>query len=190
MRAGLSRAALSWLMLYAAHPMVTFVPTAPDLADATDDYRRIWELDGQRIVASFEAIVGVEYPTSAIEVIVTEGRPMAAFDGRTIRLRAGYRPTYMKATLVHELGHRLAFTLRRPADLDDHQLLDLFLYDVWTDLYGQPFADRMAAIERRIGPRYAAAWDFALGFTRDERQALLRTLRAPIVGEPAVLNPS
>ena len=186
----LSQAALAWLVLCGAHPMVAFIPAARNLAEATGDYRRIWEMEGERIVASFEAIVGVEYPGSAIEAIVTEGRPMAAFDGRTIRLRAGYRPTYMKATLVHELGHRLAFTLRPPAGLDDHELLYLFLYDVWTDLYGQPFADRMAAIERRIGPRYAAAWDFALGLTRDERQALLRRLRAPEPGEPAALDPS
>ena len=49
-------------------------------------------------------------------------------------------------------------------ELDDHRLLYLFLHDAWTDLYGKPFADRMAAIERRIPGAYDydAAWTWAL----------------------------
>ena len=109
-------------------------------------------------------------------MIVHEGAPMTAYDGRTIRLRAGYSPLYKKATLVHEFGHRLSFLLPRTADLDDHRLLYLFLYDVWTDLYGRAFADRMVSIERRIPGRYDydAAWTWALAMTRAERQARLR----------------
>ncbi|MET1112857.1 MAG: hypothetical protein ABWX67_15160, partial [Allosphingosinicella sp.] len=99
------------------------------------------------------------------------------FDGRTIRLRASYSPAYKKATLAHEIGHRLAFTLPRGSALDDHRLLYLFLYDVWTDLYGREFADRMAGIERRIGPAYEVAWAWALAMTREERRARLRALR-------------
>ena len=107
---------------------------------------------------------------------------MTAYDGRTIRLRAGYSPAYKKATLVHELGHRLVLPLPRTAGLDDHRLLYLFLYDVWTDLYGRAFADRMVAIERRIPGRYDydAAWTWALAMTREERQARLRALRATV----------
>jgi hypothetical protein len=77
------------------------------------------------------------------------------------------------------LGHRLSFLLPRTAELDDHRLLYLFLYDVWTDLYGRDFADRMVSIERRIpgGYDYDAAWTWALAMTRAERQARLRALR-------------
>jgi hypothetical protein len=59
----------------------------------------------------------------------------------------------------------------------DHRLL-LFLYDVWTDLYGKDFAHRMVAIERRIPDRYNydAAWTWALAM-REERQARIRALR-------------
>ena len=73
------------------------------------------------------------------------------------------RPLYKKATLVHEMGHRLSFLLPRTAELDDHRLLYLFLYDVWTDLYGRAFADRMVAIERRIGPRLRRRLDLGAG---------------------------
>ena len=95
------------------------------------------------------------------------------------------RPT--SATLVHELGHLLVMPYRERAGLDDHRLLYLFLHDAWSELYGPAFADRMAAIERRIGPDYAAAWDWALALTPEERRAHLRALQtqlpyAPVAG--------
>jgi hypothetical protein len=168
-----------WALLCAAAPPVSFAPTEPRFAPAADEYRGIWAADGARIVAALEAATGLAFPQVPIEMIVHEGAPMAAYDGRTIRLRAGYSPAYKQATLVHELGHRLSFLLPRTAELDDHRLLYLFLYDVWTDLYGKDFADRMVSIERRIPGRYDydAAWTWALAMTRVERQARLRALR-------------
>jgi hypothetical protein len=166
------------VLLGGAAPPVTFVPVAPQFAPASEEYRSVWETDGARIVEALERAAGLPFPPGRIDAIVSEGRPMAAYDGRTVRLRASYSPAYKKATLVHELGHRLALGLPRSAGLDDHKLLYLFLYDAWTDLYGQAFADRMASIERRIGPAYEAAWDWALAMTREQRQARLAALRA------------
>lgn len=168
------------LLLCAAAPPVSFTPVSPQFADAAGEYRRLWQTEGPRIVAAMEAATGLAFPPARVEAIVSEGRPMASFDGRTIRLRAGYSPAYKKATLAHEIGHRLAFTLPRGPHLDDHRLLYLFLYDVWTDLYGREFADRMVSIERRIGPAYEAAWDWALAMSRAERQTRLAALRSGI----------
>jgi hypothetical protein len=166
------------VLLCAAAPPVSFAPVGPAFAPASEAYRRLWEADGERIVAAMERVTGLPFPASPIDAIVSEGRPMTAYDGRTIRLRASYSPAYKKATLVHELGHRLALGLPRTSALDDHRLLYLFHYDVWTDLYGQEFADRMVAIERRIGPACEAAWTWALAMTREQRQARLAELRA------------
>ena len=168
-----------WVLSCAAAPPVSFSPTEPRFAAAAGEYRRIWDAEGARIVAALEAATGLTFPDTPIEMIVREGPPMTSYDGRTIHLRAGYSPLYKKATLVHELGHRLSFLLPRGAELDDHRLLYLFLYDVWTDLYGANFADRMVSIERRIPGRYDydAAWTWALAMTRAERQARLRALR-------------
>jgi len=171
-----------WALLCAAAPPLSFAPAEPRFAAATEEYRAIWDAEGARIVAALEAATGLTFPATPIDIIVREGAPMTAYDGRTIRLRAGYSPLYKKATLVHELGHRLSFLLPRTAELDDHRLLYLFLYDVWTDLYGRPFADRMVSIERRIrsGYDYDAAWTWALAMTRAERRARLRALRGSI----------
>jgi hypothetical protein len=165
-------------LLAAAAPPLDFTPVSPGFAPAADEYRRIWEREGPEIAAAMERVAGHAFPSEPIAILVSEGRPMSSFDGRTIRLRAGYSPAYKKATLVHELGHRLALALPRDSGLDDHRLLYLFLYDVWSDLYGRDFADRMVAIERRIGPAYESAWTWALAMTREQRQARLASLRA------------
>ncbi|MGZ8336300.1 MAG: hypothetical protein ACXWU1_06535 [Allosphingosinicella sp.] len=168
------------VLLCAGAPPVEFVPVGAHFAAATDEYRQMWETDGARIVEAMERATGLPFPELSIEIFVHEGAPMTSFDGRSIRLRAGYSPLYKRATLVHELGHCLARELPRTAEVDDHRTLYLFLYDVWTDLYGQEFADRMVSIERRIrGPYdYDAAWTWALSMTREQRQAKLRDLRA------------
>ena len=172
-------ALLLWALLCAAAPPMTFVSQNPRFAAGTAEYRAIWEADGPRIVAALEAASGLNFRAVPVEAMIGDGPPMAAYDGRSIRLRAGYSPAYKKATLVHELGHLLSFALPRTAALDDHRLLYLFLYDAWTDLYGRAFADRMVAIERRIPGRYDydAAWTWALAMTREERQARLLALR-------------
>jgi hypothetical protein len=172
-------AALLWALLCAAAPPVTFTYIEPRFAEAARDYRAIWKADGALIVAAMEAETGLAFPAAPIEAIVRDGRPMTAYDGRTIRLRAGASADYMRATLTHELGHRLALLLPRTAEMDDHRLLYLFLYDVWTRLYGRAFADRMVAIERRIpgGYNYDSAWTWAMAMTREERQARLLALR-------------
>lgn len=166
------------LLLAAAAPPVSMVPVGPSFAPAADEYRRLWQAEGPRIVEAMERAAGLPFPPGPVEVLVSDGRPMTAYDGRTIRLRASYSPAYKKATLVHELGHRLALALPRDAGLDDHRLLYLFLYDVWVDLYGPAFADRMVSIERRIGPAYDSAWTWALAMTREQRQQKLEALRA------------
>jgi hypothetical protein len=178
-------------LLCAAAPPLAFSTPGERFAAAADDYRQLWQVEGPQIIAAIESVTGLSFPAEPIEVIVRDGPPMTSFDGRTIRLRAGSSPNYRRATFIHELGHRLALTLPRTEGLDDHRLLYLFLYDVWADLYGQAFADRMVAIERRIpgGYDYDAAWTWALSMTREARQARLRGLRTRLAYDPAALRP-
>ena len=173
-------AATAWTLLCAAAPPVSFAPREARFARAAEEYRGIWDREGARIVAAMEAATGLEFPAAPIEIVIGDGPPMTAYGGRTMRLRAGYSSVYKKATLVHEMGHVLAFRLPRGAGLDDHRTLYLFLYDVWTDLYGRDFADRMVSIERRIPGRYDydAAWTWALAMTREQRRERLRALLA------------
>ncbi len=167
-------------LLCAAAPPVTFTAADADLQAETEAYRQLWEAEGAQMVAALETASGIPFPAAPIEMIVYRGTPMAPYGGRTIWLQAGYPLYYKRSTLVHELGHRLSFALPRTAELDDHRLLFLFLYEAWSALYGHDFAGRMAAIERRIAGRYDydSAWRWALAMTPDERRARLRALRS------------
>ncbi len=77
-----------------------------------------------------------------------------------------------KATLVHEHGHRLIAQLRnRPADLDEHRVLFLFLYEVLESLWGKDLADSQVRFERGLTGLYdyESAWRWALSLSKDER---------------------
>lgn len=168
------------LVLAGAAPPLTFTVLEDRFSKASAEYRQLWCAEGRQVMATMERLTGFPYPVEPVEVFVANVTPMTAFDGRSMWLKASYPTYYKRATLVHELGHKLAFTMPRTPDLDEHRLLYLFLYDVWSDLYGREFADRMVAIERSIRGRYdyAAAWDWALAMTREARQARLAGLRA------------
>jgi hypothetical protein len=181
--------AASAFLLVAASPPINFNPVGPGFADAAEEYRRLWCEEGPRIVQALEEATGHPFPATPIEVFVANVTPMTTYDGRTMLLKASYPTYYKRATLVHELGHRLAFTMRRTTDLDDHRLLYLFLHDVWSRLYGSDFADRMAQIESRIAGRYdyAGAWKWALAMTPEQRRHRLAQLKptAPVPPVPA-----
>src|SRR5688500_20384031 len=89
------------ILLCAAAPPVSFSPVSPEYAEAAGEYRRLWQAEGDRIVAAMEAATGLAFPSEPVDAIVSEGRPMASFDGRTIRLRASYSPAYKTATPAH-----------------------------------------------------------------------------------------
>jgi hypothetical protein len=93
-----------------------------------------------------------------------------------MQLRASYPANTKKATLVHELGHRLITDL--VGDVEQHPTLFLFLYDTWVDLWGKEFADAEVIVEsgRRGLYDYEGAWKVALGMTRQERAAEFKEL--------------
>ena len=173
-------------LLAAAAPSVSFEPAGERFAPAADEYRALWAAEGPDIVAAMEAATGLSFPQAPVEAIVSATPPMTAYHGREMRLRAGYPRAYKRAALTHEMGHLLALAMPRAAGVDDHGLLYLFLYDVWTDLYGRDYADRMVRLERRIGPEYDGAWAWALAMTREERQARLQALRMRLDYRPVL----
>jgi hypothetical protein len=92
-------------------------------------------------------------------------------------LRASYPLATKKATLMHELGHRLESHLFRASE-DDHQFLFLWLHKAWTDIYGADFAQEQVGIEKRRRGVYPAAWDAVLKLSAGERAARWDSVRA------------
>ena len=156
---------------------VNFTASADSFRVATQEYRDIWTKEGPRIVEAMERVTGLRFESGPIEVGIYEG---VSFSGRRggppMQLRASYPEPTKRATLVHELGHRLAADV--PFKGDHHELIFLFVYDAWVDLWGQPFADEQVEIEgRRKGlVDYEGIWKKTLKLSAPERARRLQQL--------------
>lgn len=156
---------------------IEFIPESDKegFIKAAEEYKNIWEKEGERIMAKFEEISGLKFIESKITAIVFEGISNSGIiDVSPMKLRASYPLKEKKATLIHELGHRLLFQhgIKRSKKLGNHQILYLILYDIWVDLYGKDFADQQVETEsNRKNPKapYKECWQWALQKTREER---------------------
>ncbi len=156
----------------------------PAFATAAEAYRRLWADEGPRIVEAMERGTGLTFRETNVKAVIFEGPSRSGVGDTPMYLRASYTEDVKKATLVHEHGHRLIAQLRdRPADLDEHRVLFLFLYDVLESLWGKAFADTQVRFESGLTGLYDydSAWKWALSISKDERAsrfaAIVRTNR-------------
>ena len=173
-------------LMLASHTMaqepgirMNFSPESDKFVDSTKQYQEIWKAEGSKMIAAMEAVSGMTFVDTEVSVIIFEGASNSGFKDKPMKLRASYPEEVKKATLIHELGHRLNVQLqKRPDNIDEHRILFLYLYEVWTKLYGQDFADRMVAVEKKRKGLYdyESAWNWALALTKDERAAKLKEI--------------
>ena len=116
------------------------------------------------------------YADTSITAIVLEQPSSSGYRDEPMRMRASYPPATKRATLIHELGHRLQSDLFRQNE-EEHGPLFLWIYDVWTQLYGKQFADEQVTVEKRRGGPYPAAWDAGMALTPEQRAARWRAIR-------------
>ena len=165
----------------AARVAIHFEPQAPTEAfvKAAAEYDAVWKAESARIVEAMERITGLRFEEREIKAVVYEGVSFSGSGNTPMRLRASYPAEVKKATLIHEISHRLLGRVRTTADIDEHRKLFLVLYDIWVTLYGKEFADRNVAVEssRRGLYDYEAAWKWALAMSAEERAETFKTLR-------------
>ena len=151
---------------------MTFTPQDQTFAEAAEAYRRVWVAEGSTIVDAMERATGLRFLETHVNAVIFEGVSKSGVGDSPMYLRASYPAEVKKATLVHEHGHRLIAQLRtRPADLDEHRVLDLFLYDVWESLWGRDLADQQVKFESGLRGLYdyETAWKWALSLSKAER---------------------
>jgi hypothetical protein len=163
---------ISVLPALAQRVKIQFTPESEQFVAAAKEYQTIWQTDGDKIVKAMEKVSGLKFKETEIEAVVYEGVSWSGRQGSSpMKMRASYPTDTKKATLIHELGHRHIVDLRiSTPDLDEHRVLFLFLYDLWTQLYGKEFADTQVAVEKRRRGLYPEAWDWALSMTKAERE--------------------
>jgi len=183
-----------WACANAPHPTLSGVSTPPSavrlsfraqsdsFVTARSEYDTIWRAEGRRIIATMERVSGLRfdsppYADTSIVAVVFEGVSNSGYREDPMHLRASYPLDTKRATLIHELGHRLQVGVARP-DEDEHEVLFLWLYDTWVALWGREFADAQVQVERaRRGP-YPKAWDAALSLDSAARAERFRVLRS------------
>jgi hypothetical protein len=151
---------------------MTFFPQDQRFADAAEAYGRLWADEGARITEALQGSTRLTFVGRNIPAVIYEGPSTSGNRDIPMFLRASYTTDEKRAAVVHELGHRLIAQLTtRPSDLDEHRVLDLFLYDVWESLWGMTFADAQVVVESgRTGLYdYASAWKWALSLGKAER---------------------
>lgn len=160
--------------------------SSAEFMKALGEYKDIWEKDGERIVKKFKEISGLDFIEKEITAIVFEG---ISNSGKVyvspMKLRASLLKEEKKATLTHELGHRLLFqhNIKKNKELGEHQILDLILYDIWADLYGNEFSDGQVEREsNRKNPKapYKECWQWALSKNRNERSNFFKVITRQI----------
>lgn len=158
---------------------VDFSPESEKYSPAAKEYQEIWNSEGEGIVEAMEKVSGVKFTENEIRAIVYEGVSWSGLGNNPMKLRASYPPDVKKATLIHELGHRLLARIPKTKEQDEHRVLFLVLYDIWESLYGRDFADRMVDVEKKRKGLYdyESAWKWALSLSKEERVTRFRALR-------------
>ncbi len=164
---------------------------------AVEEYKAIWHKHGSAIIQAWEQQTELKFDTTPLKAYVREtfsrvfhpnsNRPS---DWRGLRLRASYTPENKMGTLTHELGHILlydnltypkGFTAQKAKTpetieidemayaLENHKLLDLVLFDVWTTVFGEEFARKQVEVESGRQWFYKKAWEWALSFDKATR---------------------
>jgi hypothetical protein len=155
---------------------ITFTPRNETFAKAAEEYRSLWASEGSRMLEAMERVSGLKFPETDIRAEIYEAPSSSGFGSTPMNLRASYSTDVKKATLIHELCHRMNGQLRkRPNDIDEHRILFLYLYDVWEALYGKRFADEQVKVEqaRKGLYDYESAWNWALKMDKNERASKL-----------------
>jgi hypothetical protein len=149
---------------------INFVPQAETFAAAAEEYRAIWEEEGERIADALHEATGLRLEKGPIQTVVYEGASYSGDSETPMRLRGSYSMDTKRATLVHELSHRLIAGLV-PEDFEEHPVIFLFVYDVWVELWGKEFADAQVAVEssRRGRYDYEVGWRDALALGASKR---------------------
>jgi hypothetical protein len=154
---------------------------APQLAEAAAEYTFLWIEWGVWIATELTRATGLSFPYTRLEATVCE-EPSRS---HPLRLRASYDRETKLGTLVHELAHRLVGdraerSARTLGELESHELIDLFLFDVWADLFGEKFARQQVEVESQRRPIYAEAWTSALAIDRRTRAERLSAQLAQV----------
>lgn len=168
------------------YPTIHFV-SVPKYNMSKQTYFAAWEKMGNSIIEAFTIISHIPFTEKKIIARVgagdENGSNFAGVDTSSPMLFR-YNVRDKLGTLVHEFGHRLIMEhdyyekAKKNLQLyNEHQLLNLFLYDVIVKVFGKEAALYRVEYERSFPDIiYDSSWKWALEIPKKERQKILKNL--------------
>jgi len=149
-----------------------------------EEFRDIWDKDGERIVKAIEGISKLKFAESEVNAVVFESSLFSR--SFPLSLTASYPKNRKLSLLTHELVHRLISGNYIRLDLKEgqnivnevHKVMDLILYDVWVELEGKEYADMVVKLECKysITGVTKEIWKWVLSFSKEERASKFKTV--------------
>lgn len=146
-----------------------------DYSEIVGEYEQIWKDDGKRIINTIEKYGGLRFKENTINAVVYFGSLPSR--SRPLSLRANVPTEIRLGILVHELCHRILAGNKVKIEFEVHKVLNLILYDIWTELYGKKFANKVKEWESNLSQGvYKKAWEWALSFDKITRASKFKKL--------------
>ncbi len=154
---------------------INFYPESdnPKFIAGAKEYQELWDSEGERIQEVMERLTSLRFKEKEINALVFEGISFSY----PLRLRANH-PS-IRGVLTHELLHRLleGNGLKTKDPVEAHTWLDLKLYEIWVELYGEDFAKKSVELEYTYhSPIYKQCWEWALALTPEARTQQFKEL--------------
>jgi len=144
------------------------------------EYEAVWAIYGKKIEKAFKKIVRLSFKEKTIPVIV--GDYDSNFAGKSLNDPILFRSSvrHKLGTVLHELSHRFLLEYHFEYGgivLNDHELIDLFLYDVIKDCFGKFAADERLNYELTFPEiEITSSWKKIMCKSFIERQRLLKKI--------------
>ena len=150
------------------------------------EYKIIWLLEGEKIQKAFEKVVGLGFNEDIVKLLINEGFNGSnnAGDCTSSVMNFRYNNRCKIGTFLHELSHRIVLEYnmfeisQKLFDFKEiHELIDLFLYDVIVELYGEESAKLRVEYESDFAElEYRTAWQKTLKLNYNQRQNMLKQI--------------
>lgn len=144
------------------------------------EYEALWNTYGERIQASFKKITKLDFKEDCIQAIV--GNYESNFAGTYLNepMLFRYSVRHKLGTILHELAHRLLleYNFKYHHILqNDHELIDLFLYEVIQDCFGTYAAEERLKYECTFPElEIPTAWNKMLKYPIEKRQKIWNSI--------------
>jgi hypothetical protein len=147
---------------------------------AAKEYQLIWKNDGKTIIELIEKYSGMDFKTKIINAVTFSDVSFSV----PMTLESNLAYDQKRGTLVHELIHRLLvdydFWFQDNENITEtiHKIIDLILFDIWTDLFGKDKAKENMNHEISYGCLdYKNTWEWALSFSREDRKTKFEEMK-------------